>query len=112
VTLAEDGFPSTWAMQGWLGRVQRQDEPWYAATKKAFLKKDGGLYEPGETWKQPDLARTLKRVRDHGKDGFYTGETASLLADFMRKHGGMITEEDLARYEAEEQPLIHGTYRG
>ncbi len=46
------------------------------------------------------------------RDGFYKGETAHLIADYMRKHGGLITEEDLARYEAVEQAPIHGTYRG
>ncbi|MDX1396824.1 MAG: gamma-glutamyltransferase, partial [Gemmatimonadota bacterium] len=112
VRLAADGFPSTWAMQGWLENLQRRTEPIYAATKAAFLKDGSGLYEPGETFRQPDLAETLRRIQRDGHDGFYRGETARLLADFMREHGGMITEEDLAAYEAVEQPAIHGTYRG
>lgn len=112
VDLAENGFPSTWAMQSWLKSVQRRGDPLYASTKKAFLKNGTDVYEPGETWKQPDLAESLKRIRDHGMDGFYKGETARLLADFMRKHGGIITEEDLALYEADEQTPVHGTYRG
>ncbi len=112
IDLAENGFPSTWAMQGYLRRLQQRGDPLYAAAKKAFLKNGADLYEPGELWKQPDLAATLKRIRDHGHDGFYQGETARLLADFMREHGGIITEEDLAAYEADEQSPIHGTYRG
>ena len=112
IELAEEGFASTWAMQGFLRRLSQTTDPLYAATRKAFLK-DGRIpYTPGETWKQPDLAESLKRIRDHGHDGFYKGETARLLADFMRKHGGMITEEDLAAYQADEQQPIHGTYRG
>ncbi|MFQ5568617.1 MAG: gamma-glutamyltransferase [Rhodothermales bacterium] len=112
IDLAEQGFPSTWAMQGFLRSLSRNDDPLYAATKDAFLKNGDTPYTPGETWKQPDLAETLKRIQKHGHDGFYKGETARLIADFMRKHGGLITEEDLAAYEAEEQPPIHGTYRG
>ncbi len=112
VELAEKGFPSTWAMQGFLEYLQNVDEPMYAATKAAFLKGGKDLYEPGELWKQPDLAATLRRIQKDGKDGFYKGKTARLLAQFMARHGGLITEADLADYEAVEQPPIHGTYRG
>jgi gamma-glutamyltranspeptidase/glutathione hydrolase len=113
VRLAEEGFPMPWSMQN----IQRyfqslEGDPLFDASRKVFLKDGKEVYEPGEIWRQPDLARTLKRIRDHGKDGFYKGETARLIAAFMRKHGGLITEEDLARYEAEEQAPIHGTYRG
>ena len=112
VELAENGFPSTRDMTGFLRRLAQTDDPVYAATRQAFLKDGEEVYAPGEIWRQPDLAASLKRIRDHGHDGFYKGETARLLADFMVRNGGMITEEDLARYQAEEQPPIHGTYRG
>jgi len=113
VELAEKGFPSPWSMQGIQEYFRaRKDDPLFAASAKVFLKDGEDLYEPGEMWKQPDLARSLKRIQKNGKDGFYKGETARLLAEFMRKHGGLITEKDLARYEAEELPAIHGTYRG
>ncbi|NNF05031.1 MAG: gamma-glutamyltransferase, partial [Rhodothermales bacterium] len=69
-------------------------------------------HEPGELLVQTDLAATLKRIRDDGRDGFYSGETADLIVGFMEKHGGLISHEDLASYEAVEQPPIHGTYRG
>jgi gamma-glutamyltranspeptidase/glutathione hydrolase len=112
VRLATGGFPSSWDMQGFLHGLSENEDPLHAATRRAFLADGERPYEPGETWAQPDLARTLERVRDRGKDGFYQGETARLLADFMRRHGGLITEEDLARYEAVEQMPVHGTYRG
>lgn len=112
VRLASDGIPMTRYMEGFMNRMSQTDEAMYAASRRAFLKDGTTPYAPGETWRQPDLAATLARVRDNGKDGFYRGETARLLAAFMAEHGGIITEEDLARYEALEQPLIHGTYRG
>ncbi len=112
VELAENGWPSTWDMQGILKYYQQRTEPMYDAAKKAFLKNGKDLYEPGELWKQPDLAATLKRIQKDGKKGFYEGKTAKLIADFMKKYGGLITEEDLAKYEAVEQPAVHGTYRG
>ncbi len=111
IDLAEKGFPSTWAMQGFLKRMMQETDAVYAATKKAFLKK-GQLYEPGELWKQPDLAATLKRIQKEGRDGFYKGKTAKLFADFMKKHGGLITEADLAAYQPTEQKPIHGKYKG
>lgn len=110
VKLARDGFPSSWAMQSIQHDIARNAET-YRSTADAFLKEGDVPYEPGETWVQPDLAATLERIRDNGRDGFYQGETARLLADFMREHGGLITEEDLALYEAVEQAPIHGTYR-
>ena len=112
VKLAADGFPSTRAMQGFLRMLSYADDPLYAATQEAFLKEGNEVYEPGEIWRQPDLAASLERIRDHGHDGFYAGETARLLAEFSAAHGGMITEADLAAYQAHEQPPIHGTYNG
>jgi len=112
VRLAADGFPSTWAMQGWLRSLQRGNDPLFAATRAAFLKDGTELYEPGEPFRQPELAATLRRIQRDGRDGFYRGETARLVADFMRGNGGLITEEDLERYEAVERAPIHGTYRG
>ncbi len=74
---------------------------------------DGGRpYAAGEVWRQPDLSRTLERIMRQGHDGFYRGETARLLADEMRRGGGLITEEDLAKYQAKERRPIRGTYRG
>ena len=111
IKLAENGFPSTWAMQGFLKRIQREKQK-YPTTAEAFLKNGKELYQPGETFKQPDLAATLKRIQNKGKDGFYKGKTAQLFEDYMKKAGGIITKEDLAKYEAEERTVIHGKYRG
>jgi len=113
VDLAADGFPSTWFMQKWLKKLRKEeDDPLYAETRRVFLKDGAELYEPGEIFRQPELARSLERIRDRGRDGFYKGETASLLAAYMAGVGGLITEQDLLDYEAVERPPIHGTYRG
>ncbi len=114
VDLAEDGFPFSWAVENFsLSRRTRADaDPVFEATAQVYMKNGQVGYTAGELFRQPDLAATLKRIRDNGKDGFYMGQTARLIADFMRENGGIITEEDLARYDAEEVALIHGTYRG
>jgi gamma-glutamyltranspeptidase / glutathione hydrolase len=65
----------------------------------------GGL-KTGDTFKQPELAQTLQRISDEGKDGFYKGKTAKIISDFMAKHGGIITEKDLASYQSKwRKPL-------
>jgi gamma-glutamyltranspeptidase / glutathione hydrolase len=83
----------------------------YPASIESFSKK-GTPYDAGEMLKQPDLAKTLGRIRDQGRNGFYTGETARLIAAEMKRGGGLITEQDLAQYEAKERAPIRGTYRG
>ena len=114
VRLAEEGFPFTRNLEGFQQDVLQgaARDPIYESTKRAFLKAGGVPHAVGEPLVQADLASTLKRIRDHGRDGFYEGETARLIAEFMREWGGLITEADLAAYEAEEQAPVHGTYRG
>ncbi|MDA0684168.1 MAG: gamma-glutamyltransferase [Bacteroidetes bacterium] len=114
VRLAEEGFPFTWDIMNWeRGLLEKvETDPIYQSTIDAFLKPGGIPHEPGELLVQLDLAESLKRIRDHGHDGFYGGETARLMAEFMSEWGGLITQEDLAAYQAEEQAPIHGTYRG
>ncbi|WP_149275736.1 gamma-glutamyltransferase [Pareuzebyella sediminis] len=60
-----------------------------------------------DTVRYPALAQTMRRIVREGKDGFYRGETAKVLADFIQEKGGFVTEEDLANYEAKwRQPII------
>ena len=84
----------------------------YPSSVKAFLKADGSVYTPGEIWRQPDLAATLRRISVYGKEDFYNGRTAALICEFMRKTGGLITSDDLRKYTAVEREPIHCTYRG
>ncbi len=111
VELARKGIPITWALHD---DFRDRQEFWakYPSSAAKFLKEDGSFYQPGDRWVQPDLADALARIRDHGHDGFYRGKTAELIADFMRENGGLITLDDLARYEAVEREPIRGSYRG
>ena len=110
VHLAKDGFVVPPGLARSLSSTLNYFGPYPASI--AAYSKNGQPYAAGEILRQPDLARTLTRIRDAGRDGFYRGETARLLADEMRRGGGLITEEDLARYEAKERAPILGTYRG
>jgi gamma-glutamyltranspeptidase/glutathione hydrolase len=63
--------------------------------------------DPGDTLRYPALAYTLRRIAKNGRDEFYKGETAKILARFIQEKGGYVTEEDLARYEAKwRQPIV------
>ena len=111
IDLARDGMPISWHLHDSFKRLNRWWEQ-YPSSAEIFLKPDGSFYQPGDTWKQPDLAATLERIQANGKDGFYKGETARLIADFMAGNDGIITLEDLEMYEAREREPVRGTYRG
>ncbi len=111
VALARDGIPITYALQSGFARNEPRFQQ-YPSSMAKFFKADGSHYALGETWYQPDLAHTLELIQEHGKDGFYAGENAQRLAGFLQDMGGIITEEDLARYEAVEREPIRGNYRG
>jgi len=69
-------------------------------------------WKTGETFKQTDLANTLKRIRDHGRKEFYEGETARLIVEEMKRGGGNITLQDLKSYEAVWREPLTFSYRG
>ncbi|RMF57035.1 MAG: gamma-glutamyltransferase [Calditrichaeota bacterium] len=111
IRLAESGFPMPYALsQDFVRQAQRFKK--YPSTVKVFYKKDGQPYQPGEIFVQRDLAETLKRIAKEGRDGFYKGKTAELIARQMRDHGGLITKADLAAYKAVLRDPIVTTYRG
>ncbi len=84
----------------------------FPASAAQFLPRDGQPPLVGDTLRQPDLAATLRRIRDQGRDGFYMGETAELIVEEMDRGDGIITHEDLAGYDAAWRDPISFTYRG
>ena len=111
VQLAREGIPITYALQTGFNRNRRRFAV-YPASAAKFSRQDSSPYEIGDTWVQPDLAHTLELIQAQGRDGFYRGENAQRLAEFMAANGGIITTQDLARYEAIEREPIRGSYRG
>ncbi len=73
---------------------------------RRIFQRNGNFYQPGETFKQPDLARTLTTISQHPED-FYTGEIAKQLARSVQSHGGLLSEADLADYKVvDRKPLL------
>jgi len=107
IKLASDGF------------VLNAEECRYMATKsvdpfpesRRIFHRDGNLYQPGERFTNPDLAKTLTRIAADPGD-FYHGQIAGEMADYLQKNGGLITREDLAAYEAKDRAPLTGSYRG
>ena len=67
---------------------------------------------PGDTIKNPDLAKTLELISQKGRDAFYKGPLAQKIVKFMKKQGGIISLEDLADYRVRQRQPVKGTYRG
>ncbi|WP_294282593.1 gamma-glutamyltransferase [uncultured Sphingomonas sp.] len=85
------------------------DDP---AAMAMFFKPDGAAYGAGETFRQPDLAATLKTIAAKGRDGFYTGPLGTRIAAGIRAGGGVIDAADLAGYRAIVSTPIWSSYRG
>jgi gamma-glutamyltranspeptidase/glutathione hydrolase len=108
IKLAREGYALTWdeardmRSDAYLGK--------FPESRRVF-QRHGDYYKPGETFAQPDLARTLERIADN-PDDFYHGALAKELASAMQKGGGLITVDDLAQYEVKEREPVRGSYRG
>jgi len=109
IRLARDGVRLTYEeAQSMHNRALAQ----FADSHRIF-QRDGKFYEPGEIFRQPELARTLERIAANPKaNEFYKGAMARELAAEIKRGGGLITAEDLAGYEVKERQPIKGNYRG
>jgi gamma-glutamyltranspeptidase / glutathione hydrolase len=77
---------------------------------RRIFQRDGNFYQPGEVFRQPDLARTLTRI-DHDPASFYHGALAADLARAIEKRGGLVSKKDLAIYQVKDRQPLTGTYR-
>jgi gamma-glutamyltranspeptidase / glutathione hydrolase len=108
IDLARNGFILT--------GEQAQSLNWNTATFKirnptgcAFVKEAG--WNAGDTLKQPELAESLERIKDHGRDGFYSGKTADLIISEMKRGNGIISSADLVQYHSVFREPLTKAYR-
>lgn len=110
IRLAEEGVPITelvaalWAANE---RLLRQNE----SAARTYLP-EGRAPRVGEVFRNPDLAWSYRQIAAHGPDAFYKGEIARRLLDTLRRHGGAMTDADLAEFSSEWVEPISTTYRG
>ena len=110
IELARDGFPAdpiyvrmaTWRLEALRASPAAADQ---------FLD-DGAVPAPGTLIRQPELADTLERLAERGRDGFYGSPVADRLVAGVREAGGIWTLEDLTRYQIVERAPITGSYQG
>ena len=108
IRLARDGYALSWREAR---DFQRDKYLSRFPESRRIFQRDGNYYQPGEIFRQPDLARTLERIAAKPND-FYQGTLAEELAAAMQKGGGLITVDDLAQYEVKEREPVRGNYRG
>jgi gamma-glutamyltranspeptidase / glutathione hydrolase len=78
--------------------------------RPSFIKDPG--WKEGDILIQKALAETLKRIRDNGRDGFYSGMTGRLIVKEMKRGGGYISEKDLNEYRSVSRIPVSTDYRG
>ena len=110
IDLAKNGFVMSWDLYEdalFLNEDAKPTDFMYSY----FRNSNDEIKKPGEVWKQPSLAKSLKLIRNKGHDGFYKGEIAHEIENYMKKNGGLITKTDLEKYSAIERKPIKGTYK-
>jgi gamma-glutamyltranspeptidase / glutathione hydrolase len=107
IRLARDGYPLAYEDAE---DFRDADLAKFAESHRIF-QRDGKYYQPGEIFRQPELARTLERIAKN-PDDFYHGAMAREIAADIQKGGGLVSADDLANYDVKEREPIRGTYRG
>lgn len=108
IDLARNGFPVT---AGGAASLNANRDKFIERNLKtpAFVKDTP--WKEGDTLRQPELAETLERIRDHGRDGFYSGKTAGLIVREMERGGGIIGYHDLNDYKAVFREPLSADYK-
>lgn len=110
IRLADEGFPvAPLTAYFWARGAERQLRH---APNGEELTIDGRAPRPGEVFRNPGLARTLRTVAEGGKDAFYRGEIARAIAAVVQQAGGCLSEADLAGHTSNWETPISTTYRG
>lgn len=110
IRLAEDGFPvSPITARQWKNGVEKQLK--HAKGGKE-LTINGRAPEPGEIFRNPGLARTLRTIAQGGAQAFYQGAIAEAIASTVQATGGCLSLKDLAEHHSTWEKPISTTYRG
>ena len=110
IELAENGFVMTEKLSESIAN-HRELLSQFPSSQRVFLP-DGHVPRPGDIFKQPDLARTLKEIAAGGASAFYEGELANRIAAFYQEHGGVLSKNDLESYRALWLKPVSTSYRG
>ena len=110
IQYAQEGFPvSEIIAAGWRG--SRRSYRQYPGFLETYFPNGDGP-QTGDIFRNPMLASTLQKIADGGRDEFYKGDTARTIADFMQRHGGFLSYDDLASHTSEWVEPVSTNYRG
>lgn len=110
IRLASEGFPVSYALAHSLEDSSDLLSK-FPVSRRIFLR-DGKFYQPGEIFRQPEFARTLREIARSGPAAFYRGAIAKQIVATMQKDHGIISAADLAGYRAKLRRPIVGEFRG
>ena len=110
IAYARNGFPVTETIAYYLKNSQKRFEK-YPNFNELWVK-NGSMPVKGEIFKNPLLAKTLEAIALKGREGFYEGEVANAMADFIQSQGGFLTYEDLSSFHSEWTTPVSSNYRG
>src|SRR6266436_2604472 len=108
IRLAENGCPVSAKLAHEFAEEKKYLQK-FSVSSRIFLK-NGEMFKAGETFRQPELAATLKRIAKNGAAEFYRGETARMLVSDMAALGGLITMYDLAQYQPKVRDALRAKY--
>ena len=110
ISYAEKGFPVTEIIaETWASDADILNQ--YSGFSDVFMPK-GKAPRPGEIFTNPRLAKTYRHISKYGRDGFYSGDVANSIADYMASNGGFISAIDLAEHKSEWVDPVTTNYRG
>lgn len=110
IQYAEEGFPLTQLIAHYWARSVPVLERWPGFREQFTVA--GRAPREGEMFRNPGLARTLRRLAEGGRDEFYRGDMAREIADFVQRAGGFLSFEDLAAHRSEWVDPVSTSYRG
>jgi gamma-glutamyltranspeptidase / glutathione hydrolase len=107
---AENGYPLTELIaEEWAGAERSKAS--VAGFKETYMP-GGHTPKPGDVFRNPAVASSLKLVAQKGRDGFYKGSTAERLVSFLKEQGNTMTLADLSEFQPEWVQPISTTYHG
>jgi gamma-glutamyltranspeptidase/glutathione hydrolase len=124
IEMAENGFPIGYRLAGAIANSKKLRK--HPSSLRVYYP-NGRAPHPGEIWKNPELAGTLKRLVEAerlslrngrhaalraARDRFYKGDIAKEMAQFSQENGGLFRYDDFVRYEAKVEEPVSVDYRG
>lgn len=107
ITLSRKGFPLSHSLANSLNAAAERFAK-HSGSAAIFIGQDP--WKAGDVFRQTDLADSLERIAQQGRDGFYRGKTAKLLVDQMKRTNGLISLADLKSYTSKYRKPITGTF--